>query len=75
MTEDEALEHARKFLLGWLDVRRCEVPVDGLYGFDPEKELLFEVERKGPLAGIGASTYLAVHTGSGVVRVAGTAGE
>lgn len=75
LSQEKALEAARNFVRAWLDVTPCTKPPDPLYGFDSEVEFLFEVRRDGPLAYVGASIFLAVCIKTGVVRVAGTAGE
>lgn len=75
LSDEAALEAARDFLRSWLDVVPCKSPPIQLYGFDPENERLYRVKRDGPFAAIGKSMYLAVSIRTGVVRIAGTAGE
>ena len=68
MNESEALELAREFLRGWLDVKLRAIAPAGIYGFDPNEELLFEVVRSGPFSRMGAAEYLVVSRSTGVVR-------
>jgi len=75
LSQDEALEAARMFLRGWLDLSPCDAPPAELYGFDPERELLFEVIASGPFLHVGASKFLAVDRNTGRVRMAGSVGE
>lgn len=76
LTPDEAREAARAFLRDWLDAIPCTDPPVGLYNFDPERELLFEVKRGGPLGPyVGGTAFLAVDKKTGRVRDAGTVGE
>ncbi|MCB1953909.1 MAG: hypothetical protein KDF61_18105, partial [Rhodocyclaceae bacterium] len=68
MNESEALEIARIFLRGWLDVRpRVNAPA-GIYDFDPNDEILFEVVCNGPFSRMGAAVLLAVSKSTGAVR-------
>lgn len=76
LTSDQALEAARAFLRDWLDAAPCTAPPEGLYAFDPDRELLFEVRRGGPVGHfVGGTVFLAVDRKTGRVRKAGTVGE
>jgi len=76
LTPDEAREAARVFLRDWLDAIPCVAPPKGLYDFDPDRELLFEVRRGRPLVfHVGGTAFLAVDKKTGRVREAGTVGE
>jgi len=74
MNQENALDAARKFLLNWIDVKACDKPPEGLYGYDSLKDFLFRVERKDGLY-LGGTTYLAVSKATGQVRNVGTVGE
>ena len=68
MNSTQALQIARDHLRNWIDLKPCDSPRGNLYGFDPDKEHLFEIVYGPALSMIGNPGYLAVSRGTGNVR-------
>jgi len=70
----DARKLAHEFLCQRIEMKYCSVPPNGLYGFDPKREHLFEVRHYGA-AYVGGSEHVAVSKSSGAVRSFGFRGE
>jgi len=75
MTQDEALERARSYVLSQIQLVPCVNAPETLYGFDSEKSFLFVLDWPSGSDHVGGSTYLAVSRRTGDVTMFGRHGE
>jgi hypothetical protein len=74
MNKEEAEEIARDFLRKCIKLEYCENPPQGLYGFDPAKEIVFTFDLyEKPY--VGGANYVAVCRKTGIARYLGSFGE